>query len=534
MSALGDYVHLTVEGYTGEIGNRRKPFYSSFQSSLTKKHNQYRNWLYKQEDNKKLKKLELDLQNQLDIIKQLDDKYKNAKASSRQSMEKDFIDAGLLDLYDNLKGKYLIADLVQSMTKGILSYQGAAAAYNYGSGKTAFQKQNIANANARIKESILTILNQYTDDVLQNVSKNTISQQKLASEITKCANQIQQLRFTIRGSYNSLSIDGNNYERLEKKIEKCFLDIFNELDLNKKNKAIKGQLKRDLKNFIDGLKESVSLTTHEGEISESLVTTVARKSVSLGAKEAIKIGDISSQRGYAKSFFIPSIELEELAKQGNFSTYSKHGEFLALSTAAQQEKIDVKIEFKDNSEPLKISVKNYNLSSYSIKIGGENFLALMQTENNENFLNHFLNINALSKKKNYDKQIRKRDVENINNLVKQILIIKQFTGLNVLTNNGQMNDANTFVVFDNKTYEVYVCSMQQILSVILNKNNSNFDNNFKILIDNIALSNTKQLAITTRLVHILRELNYRTGKIDVSKKDLQLAANYKNNSNILY
>lgn len=115
------------------------------------------------------------------------------------------------------------------------------------------------------------------------------------------------------------------------------------------------------------------------------------------------------------------------------------------TSGTQADKVDVEITLR-NKEHASISVKNYSPTSLEagIRNTSANLLMLLQNENNDDFINHFLNLSSLKEYYNDFNRIAAY------NLIKEIVIAKLITGYNTVTSatGDTMTTANIFAVYN--------------------------------------------------------------------------------------
>jgi hypothetical protein len=99
---------------------------------------------------------------------------------------------------------------------------------------------------------------------------------------------------------------------------------------------------------------------------------------------------------------------------------------------------------------------------YRVGFAIANVLELLQNENQDNFINHFLNLNGLEDFQNKD------ETKDINDLVKKIILAKMVAGYNREVADGDYLAANYFVVIDNtpSNMHAYVVPMSKLLKYI--------------------------------------------------------------------
>lgn len=173
----------------------------------------------------------------------------------------------------------------------------------------------------------------------------------------------------------------------------------------------------------------------------------------------------------------------------------------------------------DKGKHTYISVKNYNPKSleHGVKNTSASFLILIQNENKNNLINHYLNLNAVTGRGRQSLRPSVEDVEEINNFIRKLVIAKLITGYNtsIDSSGGKMAEANVFAVFNSDTYEVKFYNMKDVLDGVFNNQRYQkmfipsyfYKNNIKTADYNIRISNLiKQLNVSVS--HTLKEEDY--------------------------
>ena len=209
-------------------------------------------------------------------------------------------------------------------------------------------------------------------------------------------------------------------------------------------------------------------------------------------------GMLGSARGLYTSNFIPDANYEALIN-ARYQQDKRFGNLYVKTADNVQDKVDVSITLEDG-ENINLSVKNYSLrKGRKFSFISANALGLIQNENDDNFINHFYNLNGIAGLQN------SKDRKDINILMKKILLAKLIAGYNTQTGNGNMKEANYFVVIDNKNYTVKIYSMSKLLKALFNNNKYN-----KIqLPTNLISANKWQPNISTRLNNIMKTMAFQ-------------------------
>lgn len=183
------------------------------------------------------------------------------------------------------------------------------------------------------------------------------------------------------------------------------------------------------------------------------------------------IGMQSSYSTYAKiNFSDDFVEMEKLASKG-WRYDGPTGNVLA--TKPTQDKIDVIVKTKGGSKYL--SVKNYNFKKGSAElslVSGISLLNLIQNENQDDFINHYLNITSSRKKEKTETTAHLKEYKvKMHDVMKELILVKALTGLNIqktMKNGSAKNKtaADYFVINDNsdQTTPFKIFSMAEILN----------------------------------------------------------------------
>ena len=525
MGALGDYVHLSRLGYKGDLNSRRTPFITTYSDALKKKKAQIEKWMAQEKNTDVLKAYKNELDKNLAIIKTIDENAVDGKSLSEYAnVEQQYIDAGLQGLVRNLGIEFIKQDRIAGIfakNGGSLTRGGAAASVNYGSPnskrKTVVQYQNINRLNDRIRSAIIKAIG----DAVQNLNNiNNISPQEY---LKISENNLKKLAFnadTIINSKTKTSSSvvstksgGTSVAEIEQEIYKYVSYV--KKDLMAKDPEVAKKFAADITTLATFLTLSDNLAAFQGDIGEKLVEVTATKMESIAGhaiSESMQIGGNDSYRGLLGSNFIKSYYYDESEMLKQISNNNKghieitqNGPFLTSMDTKQKELVDVKITFKDNTQPILASVKNWNLkedSNTHREVKG-NFLNYMQSENDGNFMNHFLNLNAAGSQRGRSEFAKER--AEINVVIKQLMAMKLLFGYNTDISTGKLTEANTFVVINNAEYESYVISAPDMIKKVMQKKIHT-----KSIIDTDAIleSNKWQPYITTRLINVIKSLNY--------------------------
>lgn len=198
--------------------------------------------------------------------------------------------------------------------------------------------------------------------------------------------------------------------------------------------------------------------------------------------------------------------------------YIDKGDYIITTEGNAQDKVDVKINFKDNKD-MTISVKNYSPESLArgVTNTSASLLGLLQNENDNDFINHYLNLSGIKEFRDDGNK------ENIVILIKKIVTAKLITGYNTTTGiSGQkMNEANIFAVFNSRGFgkqgaSIKLYSMADVLQGVFR--NSRYQN-IKVP-TSLINANQWQPDVNTRLSNVLHQLNISVS-YTLSQKDYE-------------
>lgn len=425
MSAIGDYIHLTYYGYQHGI----EPVISNFQKSLNNKNRVVKEYLSETTGKKaEIESLKTTAQNLLDLI---NPNIKDNKGDDYKILQK-----AIEQELRNIELRTLDAQQIKATKVGNYNFQNTAKSYtaqdieNFISGE--IRKLNDVKKDYRYADARKEL-----NDILNNIKK-------------KVAN--------LQGNSQS--------ESFREEINKAINDLYDKLKELKSLQQI-GAVER-IKHIIWQLEKVNGLGTTakewSGALGESVTAIAAKKAEDIGYKAiTTNLGQQESFKAIDRSqILISDVDLK--SRQG-----WKVGpdNMIYFSYKETQEKIDVNIEFLDGSS-LGVSTKAYSyntLQRHGIENKASSAITLLNNENQENFINHYLNMNSI-------KDIPPNQEKNVNlitELVKKIILIKLMTGWNTATNKGIMKDANVFFVIDTTNYKVYVKEMTDVINTMIGR-----------------------------------------------------------------
>ena len=498
MSAIGNYVHLTYSGYVEKTGAKKSPYFDNFGNSIDKKQRKFDNWINKQNTGKILNQLEKETNKALQLLK----RFKDSKGNRDHSMnaeEQLYINTLLEDLWAQLETKYLRIDKIRAASAGLIQSGGYYLGKYTGEEKASqtLQVQSIHRINQQLQDllnntlqnlsSSLTNLTQ-DDLMLKDIKQEVkITQQNIDNFINQL--QIQNKSFNSSDLVNASQQLNGLFQNLANKIKN--IDLYKNIDIES-----------EINNLADDLYLNLSANQYKGDISEALIATIAQRMSAVAGsniEKAIVSGNERSQRGIDTSFFDSSINWEAALEGKKFK--QPYGDFI-VSADSVQDKVDVKIETSKGRHAY-ISAKNYNLKSLSRGATNKSasFLTLIQNENEDDFINHYLNLNAV----HGNWRSLRPSANTINDLLKKITMAKLITGYNTVTgaNGATMDSANVFAIFNSDTYEVKYYNMEDVLKGVMKSMRYQMIKIPTFFYD----SNWKQVEANIRISNLIRQLN---------------------------
>lgn len=428
---------------------------------------------------------------------------KNSKNSGSNRLTK-AQQALLKDLQDVLPDKYIKFDIVSAAAAGILETAGSmTGSRNIAGQGTKIQK----GAYQRIAAQMQTFLNNFTDIYYQTL--NQIDSQVDAKTLNAAINKISKVTQQFLNQVSNITKGSSAYDSEFKTYTTELNDIIKNLD--KKISIGSEDALAELNGLVSVLSAGIEGTAFKGDIGEAIANIAGQN---LGAIAGSKVQQVltegakTSNRGYNKAFFTANTDFNKLL---NKKTNNQIGNFL-ITSSALQDKVDVSIQLKNQKE-ISLSVKNYGEKSMQkgFMFESAHLLELLQNENDDNFINHYLNLNAIRGLTN------SAEKKQINILIKKIIAAKIIAGYNYYTQNGNMKEADYFVVINNTTYTAEVYSMKDIFEKLINT--GKYDN-IK-LPTNFISQNKWQTHMSTRLTNVMKVLAANSGSLTITQSDLK-------------
>ena len=513
MSAIGDYIHLTYNGYAKgpELGSGKPPFMSNAGAAI----NAHRRFFYKDVDNmdsKIIPKLKEEINKKLQLINAFQEQY----AGTKDIPEMDEAMQELLSLFmDKMSDKWFSQDALIAAANGLLSGSGMFSSQAPTSNKTnltTIQSHSVSTANQQLDKMLNGLLN----DINFLVSKGKVSESEVQTQIkisqSKITNFINYLSQSNKTLNTADGLVGNQIKNLYSNIQ----DIL----INPEDAQIQKDIKSLINAYIKTISSTKTLQNWKGEGGESFTYAVVSAALANAFKSVASLDVVGttgrSVTGLDSTFFrkFSSKHYNELIRKAQQNTRFQYGDFIASSSLTKANKVDVLLQMKNGSD-VGISVKNYGQQTV-IKKGFENNVAnaltLLQNENgDDNFINHYLNLNSLASK--YPDLRQDLNQQEAYKIVKQILIVKLITGYNTISgSNGQTqttaklliryNDKGVNLANGQKGASVEIYSMRDVIRQGVFKN-SRYDN-LKGLPD--FLTNEKDSSAEARIHKILMQL----------------------------
>ena len=432
-------------------------------------------------------KIEKELNKELKMLKGMQ-KNKGSNVSMDDYSQEE--QALLNELAELLPAKYIRFDLVQAAANGIISTGGIAS----GQGNIAGQGTSIQQAAAsRVVKQIQAYLDNYSDDMVKHIKK--IQSENDQTRLMALLDEINASEQNFLKNISNLSHASGAYDAELKSLQSSINSLISKakagFELGTSDIIFKS-----LQNYGNVLSAGIAISGAKGDLGEAIANIAGRQIGAVaGAKveQAVTEGMLSSNRGVNTAHFTKNTNFESLLTNG---TQSKIGDFIVTSQS-KQDKVDVSITLQNKKE-INLSVKTYDItgSSTKIKFEAANLIELLQNENGDDFINHYLNLNAI---KGLSNSNAKKD---INNLIKKIVMAKIIAGYNYETGSGNMKSANYFVVIDNKNYTAKAYTMKSLLDSLIN---SGRYSQIKLPLGFIG-ANQKQPNISTRLNNVMKVL----------------------------
>ena len=446
MSAIGNYIHRSLKGYIGE--NTKPPYLWQAKSAYNLKQKQ--------------------IQAQIDNMK-IDTELENA-ANKLETVLNDFLSQkDFKDEYNNwleeFNDDFFTTEFPQYITKQFLKVTG----------------RSIDGHQVSTK--------------IGEISMNTKSTSVLTKSIS---NKLKLIKRNIDLATKKGQIGKNDVTELSKEYDDL-KDIFDEISKNVKslNKNNNANFFTQLNTLINKVEFSNEFAYARGQALESFVPFIVNhinnavlNKIAFTTSKKLGGKDSKSLPGVATENFAKDINLVDIMSEQGQRKITKYPNFVSSIQIPTEDKIDFYLTFK--GDDIGFSAKNYAVSGKNFRgitlVKGQSLLTLLQNENEENFINHYLTlIQPLDTSNASDELNTNIDTwrSNYNQLVYQLLLIKALTGYNVLkydinksSDNIFTTDAAQFLIINDSAANSYkgnnikVISMQMLINKIFNNINS--------------------------------------------------------------
>ena len=446
MSAIGNYIHRSLKGYIGE--NPKPPYLYQAASAYNLKQKQ--------------------IQAQIDNMK-IDAELENAAKELETILNNFLSQKDFKDEYNNwleeFNDDFFTTEFPQYITKQFLKVAGRSIDGHQISTKIGEINMNTKSTSVLTK-SISNKLELIERNINLATKKGRIGKNDVA-ELSKEYNDLKKIFDQIPKNVKSLNKNNNAnfFTQLNTLIDK--VEFSNEFAY------ARGQA---LESFVPFIVNHINNT-----VLNKIAFTTSKK---LGGK------DSKSLPGVATENFAEGINLVDIMSEQGQRKVTKYPNFVSSIQIPTEDKIDFYLTFK--GDDIGFSAKNYAVSGKNFRgitlVKGQSLLTLLQNENEENFINHYLTlIQPLDTSNASDELNTNIDTwrNNYNQLVYQLLLIKALTGYNVLkydinksSDNIFTTDAAQFLIINDSAANSYkgnnikVISMQMLINKIFNNINS--------------------------------------------------------------
>lgn len=460
MSAIGDYIHYSYAGYVNKTGHQEEPYIDSAQSIISNRNRILNSWVEKQGKSKEAAALKTEIDKILQQLKEFKKTGNSRDVTEDLALyDNEMAQALAADMLRVLPEKYVRMDLVQAFALGTLN----KAAYSSATSNIKGSGRDLQRAEYnQVKKQIEDFLNSYVkqiEDVI-NSSKTEVYKSDIKSYIDKIQNtttlflnKVGTLQHRNESYNKEFSIFQKEVKKIYKQLEQVFADS------NANNVK---ELTSLCKTLANGLSAGIGASNSIGDLGEAIARLAGEK-LGMILNEEIEdvktLGADASHRGLNTSYFSSRVNVESLT---NLKSKQKIGDFYLTSDSSKQDLVDVQIEFK-TSDTMNLSIKTRKSSknnAFKLHFEVANALELLQNENDENFINHFFNLNAIKGLENDSRR------EEINVLVRKLILAKMIAGYNRKTVQGNQLAADYFVIIDNIKFVSYVIPMRRLLQYI--------------------------------------------------------------------
>ena len=455
MSAIGDYIHRSLKGYMAEGGDR-PPYFNTATETYKKKKAEIKSQIKMETIDETLEEQAKQLENMLNEFLHQNSSSDAALKSEYKQQLQEFNDTVLMTEYPQYVAKYFL------------------------------QVENKSINRKRLTTKI--------GEINMNTNKQGI-------EIDRILKKLELINRNIKEATKKGRIGKNSIEELEKQyndLQTMFNDI--KTKLQEDNPGIKSFNKKNNMEFftqlnllINKVEFSNELNYARGRVLELFVPFIVNH-INQTVENKIAF-TLSKQQGGKSSKSLPGLSQANFAQNIDLTQVidmkagkiieDKNAKFIASIKIPTEDKVDFYLAV--NGKDIGFSAKNYAVSSPDFSgislVKGQSLLTLLQNENDENFVNHYLTlIQPLDTEgvKNGQQRIKTHQSW-YNKLVYQLLLLKALTGYNVLKYDEDKNslittDTAQFLIINDsavgKNNNIKVLSTKRLMNKILETFNS--------------------------------------------------------------
>lgn len=424
MSAIGDYVHFTSQGY-----------YTYGASKNTKNHSYNKKFIENLGNNLK--------QPQVTTLKELEDAINAIKNGSQKntytaniSKVQELVKKQLIESFTDTINSVNLNNMTVDTDTPSLQLSPAKRYLNKNTHKLEFDLKKITQKINQIEEEIIKspVLGKTTMPNSNVTLFNKVEELKnLYKEIyTKTAKEIANLGYEYDGIPTQLSSSKIN------------------------------QLRKEINSVIDEFFAFLPVPVMEGKLWENVIKVAGYVAQGKGINEIQNIlqqqnqGDKSVNIKFDKNNFIQSPKVKETIN-----------DVLQIDTQGEitrnKSKVDISLYWEKAGENINISAKNVTLhENYGwISVVSDSPLLVMVAGVDANFINHYLNYYTLHNRK----QEQIKDEINIYQDMKKVLFYEAITGDNFSNN---IDIANVFALNDKTSGNIKLYYMGDLVKKILN------------------------------------------------------------------
>ena len=446
MSAIGNYIHRSLRGYIGE--NTKPPYLYQAESAYNLKQGR--------------------IQTQIDNMK-INAELENAAKELETILNNFLSQKDFKDEYNNwleeFNDDFFTTEFPQYITEQFLKVAGRSIDGHQVSTKIKEINMNTKNPYI-LKKQVSNKLGLIERNINLATKKGQIGKNDVA-ELSKEYNDLKKIFDEISKNVKSLNKNknANFFTQLN--------TLINKVEFSNEFAYARGQA---LESFVPFIVNHIN-----NAVLNKIAFTTSKK---LGGK------DSKSLPGVATENFAEGINLVDIMSEQGQRKITKYPNFVSSIQIPTEDKIDFYLTFK--GDDIGFSAKNYAVSGKNFRgitlVKGQSLLTLLQNENEENFINHYLTlIQPLDTSNASDELNTNIDTwrSNYNQLVYQLLLIKALTGYNVLkydinksSDNIFTTDAAQFLIINDSAANSYkgnnikVISMQMLINKIFNNINS--------------------------------------------------------------